>query len=1719
MFLLLLNQAVASEPGEGTWRLRYMDALTGLELEPERVTGTPGIETRAIPAGVHAVEVEVRGYSPVQSTLMVPDDGSAGELRLWLDPTDPPRNLTRASIQGRAGTERMLFHGYVVDDRTGRPMVGAHVTILGADRTAVVDADGYFEFLIPVAAKAGDAERHTLLVDAPGHVQRRIDGIEAWRGGDWLLRFRLHPGEGVEATQEPNRRQGLEATPVAGDPGFRMRVPEPEARHALPSADPTVAVRVPRMIRVQTSTGIDYVSLETYVKRVLPSEWIASWGTLNQNRGMNCLRAGAVAIRTYGVGFVHQPAHGTYDICSTASCQVYRSSVQSLLTDVATDDTAGNVLVDGTGWVGFKLTEYSAENNGLGAECGDGYMGNAGTCREDKVCGGLQLKRNGHGRGMCQNGSARWATGWYRVNENVGGNHNLGIKNWQAILQHYYPNLTLKAGSPLAVGDGVEIWDPLNERIATRACAGGTITQGTGCTLLTRYPNGTRGHIIDGPRQVTADGNGYTWWKIRWTSSGVEGWTAENYLQRATAPAPIPCTYTRVGSGTVQLEPDGGTGSLQINTSRTDCQWTATTDASWLTVTTASGSGSGTIQYSASRNTQGSERSAEVRVGDLRIQFRQGASCIYSLSGTRANIPATGDQIDLGITAGNGCGWTASATEGWLSITPGSGSSSGVIEITVQPNTAGTPREAQVTVAGANGWQATYRVVQAASAVVTEPSIVRMSPVTASAGGTIQVPVQLGSRGTENSMGFSVSFDASALTFRGVVRGPGAPAGMDIQTNLPAGGGGLGVILALPPGQVFAMGDQSILLLELTVQPGISGESTRLEFTDQPIAREVVSVTASELPFLFTGTTVSIARGIEGDVAPRPNGNGLVGVADWVQVGRFVALLDAPESGSERQRADCAPRDTGGNGSLTLADWVQAGRYAAMLDLPKPAAGPARLVETSSSLRSAGTLAEPGGRKLFVRNALGATGDYVVLEVELDAEGNENAVGFSLGWDPAVLEFSEYGSIPPGLTPVVNLSQVASGRIGFLLALPAGQQFQRGTNDLVEIRCKVRDSASAGVTSVRWMDQPIQRELIDVGVGILSANYVDGQIRIESASSSRHTLSVSTANGSVVRDPDLASYVPGTHVLLTARPDAGYRFVRWTGDITSSSSVYSIQVDRDLRVTAVFEPIESPGASIVLGVPERHPEGGWNIRISGPPGSLYQLEESEDLLRWQPVSAGELPSLGSHTNRVQRRSAEEPIYFRTRTVQGSALTFRPGPRNSKDIWTTSVYSYAPDRQFPGGGLDNDQLRVGGWGDDYWGLMEFDLRTLPMRAAQVRLELYCHAIGNGGGTPMQVHRITEPWSWKDRLWWADRPDMVLSSETIHPPATADSWYSMDITALYNGWQSGQFPNHGLALVPMETWNNFNHFVSGDTTNVALRPRLVVTRLDSDPGPQLLVDNLQFPLDPVVSADHVYFTDNLPTRGVIRRIPKAGGPAVEFAGNIQTVDSGTVRGPSGLIVAGDHLYGHHGGYESLTVFRIRLSGGAPEALASISGGILLAADASHVWYSSGFNDVVRMELANGTREVQARGVWPRGYASDAEAVFYVDYNTKHLWRLDKQSGETHILRNGTGAEGHLAAGGGFLFLNLNGSIHRVPKAGGPDAILVTGAFGGGQASDGQRLYYLKGARIRSIPVGGGPESDLAPGPDGETEIVVDGTHVYWTDWSRGPGRGQVWRIAKP
>jgi subtilisin family serine protease len=181
------------------------------------------------------------------------------------------------------------------------------------------------------------------------------------------------------------------------------------------------------------------------------------------------------------------------------------------------------------------------------------------------------------------------------------------------------------------------------------------------------------------------------------------------------------------------------------------------------------------------------------------------------------------------------------------------------------------------------------------------------------------------------------------------------------------------------------------------------------------------------------------------------------------------------------------------------------------------------------------------------------------------------------------------------------------------------------------------------------------------------------------------------------------------------------------------------------------------------------------------------------------------------------------------------VVYQPGNDvGVQDIWTTSTYSYSGAGGGPGGGLNNEQLRVGGWADWYYSLIQFDLTSLPPVASKVELQLYMPQVTGYGTTALYLDRVTQFWDWRIqgtgsdrlRLWWADRPGAVPWIPNALPAPTV-GWYTIDITSLYNAWKSGTYPNYGVQLRPVSNSNTWAEFNSSNHPDPSLRPRLVVT----------------------------------------------------------------------------------------------------------------------------------------------------------------------------------------------------------------------------------------------------------------------------------------------------
>ncbi len=262
------------------------------------------------------------------------------------------------------------------------------------------------------------------------------------------------------------------------------------------------------------------------------------------------------------------------------------------------------------------------------------------------------------------------------------------------------------------------------------------------------------------------------------------------------------------------------------------------------------------------------------------------------------------------------------------------------------------------------------------------------------------------------------------------------------------------------------------------------------------------------------GTLVSNAVALtvnsyEGDLSPTPNGDCQLTMSDWVRVGNIISGTVAGLSADELKRADCAPRNTLGNGLLTVGDWVQAGRYAAALDPLAQIGGPAinALASGTGEAISSPTIQngqsneftrnlvkhgiEPEARTLRLRTENLRSANHTV-EVELDARGEENAIGFSVNF-PAGNWRLQSATIADELSSamlLVNRSEAKAGRLGFVISMPIGQKLSAGKHRIAALRFSPIAAIKASeLSDFRFGDSPISRELVDVNAESLPLNF------------------------------------------------------------------------------------------------------------------------------------------------------------------------------------------------------------------------------------------------------------------------------------------------------------------------------------------------------------------------------------------------------------------------------------------------------------------------------------------------------------------------------------------------------------------------------------------------------------------------------------------------------
>lgn len=521
---------------------------------------------------------------------------------------------------------------------------------------------------------------------------------------------------------------------------------------------------------------------------------------------------------------------------------------------------------------------------------------------------------------------------------------------------------------------------------------------------------------------------------------------------------PAGCAYA-LAPANQSFGAGGGAGSVNV-TAGGGCSWQTFNSAGWITINSGSGGGDGTVSYSVAANPGLGSRAATLYIAGQSFVVTQ-AGCV-SISPSGQNFNAGGGAGGVNVTTAGDCQWTATSDNNWITITGGgSGAGAGMVSYSVANNSGFNARSGTISIAGS-----IFIITQAGLHCPTEP--VRFGQTISGALGPNDC--RSAARGDEYYAD-RYSFNASA----------GAQIAVAVDSSLFD----TYVYLLSPNGSVVARDDD-----------GAGGSNTRL-----PPARGFFSLPVSggyviEVTSFKSNSTGGYVLSLIGEsqpcaysIAPTsqsfPSSGGAGRVAVVAPSG-----CDWTAASNDGWIAITAGAPGSGNGAVDYSVLANTGS--------NPRTGTMAIAGRTFTVTQAGVA--PVSRIVRIAPASGAPGSVVNATVELLAQGDENALGFSLDFDPAVLSYTqtELGAGALGASLNLNTTQTAQGRLGIALAAPTGQTFAQGARRLVVVSLTIASGATAPSTAINFGDQPVARAIVDVNANTLVADYVPGLVMITS---------------------------------------------------------------------------------------------------------------------------------------------------------------------------------------------------------------------------------------------------------------------------------------------------------------------------------------------------------------------------------------------------------------------------------------------------------------------------------------------------------------------------------------------------------------------------------------------------------------------------------------------
>jgi hypothetical protein len=215
-----------------------------------------------------------------------------------------------------------------------------------------------------------------------------------------------------------------------------------------------------------------------------------------------------------------------------------------------------------------------------------------------------------------------------------------------------------------------------------------------------------------------------------------------------------------------------------------------------------------------------------------------------------------------------------------------------------------------------------------------------------------------------------------------------------------------------------------------------------------------------------------------------------------------------------------------------------------------------------------------------------AAGGFLTIPIDLQAQGNENRVSFSLSLDPVLFVTPQFvlGSDAGNGTLNTIYLEETRGRYGITIILPPGETFEAGLREVLLVQAVVAAGTGGTTATVSFIDQPTIRRIDDPSGFSVGSAYLHGIVTISQGYEGDVAPRPNGSNGTVT----ISDWVQtGRFAASLDTPTAGSEFQRADTAPRSTLGNGAITVSdwvQTGRYAAALDPVLPAGGPVALAI-------------------------------------------------------------------------------------------------------------------------------------------------------------------------------------------------------------------------------------------------------------------------------------------------------------------------------------------------------------------------------------------------------------------------------------------------------------------------------------------------------------------------------------------------------